>query len=150
MKHIFLSCMIGLILSVSPASAQNNEQLLGSIGTFTTVTVYNTYLIVGLIMDAHASGVYEAEVAGDLLAEQQGLMGEAGDRLEQLLRFGELKDPNDVRVIQDILSICKSLKSMSLTAARLVNAGYTDEGAEIYEAQREDTWGRIAALMGLE
>ena len=91
---IFLFLLTVSISSFSQTCEQRESKLLGAVGGFSAGTLYNSYIIIGMIWDGKTN--YDTANANKILGEQKNLSESLVETLEELKNGGYLKDRKSV------------------------------------------------------
>jgi hypothetical protein len=134
----------------SVVHAQCDQDVREAFGGISSVTVYNTYLTIGAIADAHVNDVYDAERVKELMNEQAAMLQSVIDMLSkcQTVKSDGLT-ADDVTYIKDLIACLKSLKEEALGLSDYAVTG-SEAGQTKYNTNRDQAWIQIKALMGIE
>jgi len=151
MKHLFALalCFSMVTFSSSRVNAQNIDNLLGTLGTLGAITMYNTYISIGAIIDGESSGGYDNAYAITLLDEQYGLMDKASEQMIALVDSKEIEDPTDVEYVQGMLEVYQGLREQAGYAS-LYLSDKSDANADQFNTRRDSNWARISSLLALD
>jgi hypothetical protein len=155
-----ISILSGLVLftgSIQAASQQttanqgatdNESFLLEAYASAYASLIYDIQVIVGVTADAYVYDAYSTDEVKQIVAEQKNLLKLQEDYTRQVLdRVSMVK--SDVQALHDILGCIDGLRSF-ISALEVYVDNPTDENANNFQTARQISWGRIAALLGLE
>jgi hypothetical protein len=132
-----------------PAAAADDPrgQLTETVGLLSGLYLYQTYLNIGLLADGKADGVYEEKAARAVLATVVTPL-DAVDR--QLARVGALAQTEaDRRAAERFRAIAGLLRRQGRELVAFWDSRRPADGAR-YEATRQEVWGQLNALLGLD
>jgi hypothetical protein len=134
----------------SVVHAQCDQDVREAFGGVSSVTVYNTYLTIGAIADAHVNDVYDAERVKELMDEQVTMLQTVIDLLSKCLVVKSNGLPaEDVVYVKDLIACLESLKSEADGLSYYAITG--NEASQLkYNTNRDQAWIQIKALMGIE
>ena len=135
------------------ASSQTCEQreakLLEALGSFSAGYLYNTYGMIGGIVDAYSKEAYTAKRVTELLDEQKNLVDNLAKTLSNLKDGGYLPDQQDKDYVVSANSILNGLKRQANLFETYMDVK-TDKSFNDYNDQRQKNWKEITKLMGLD
>ncbi|WP_430405759.1 hypothetical protein [Fluviicola sp.] len=96
----------------SIARAQCDMNVREAFGGVCSITIYNTYITIGAIADAHVHDVYDANRVKELMGEQTSMLQTVIGLLE---KCKEVKsnglEAEDVQFVKDLTACLESLKA---------------------------------------
>lgn len=147
-KTAFIVCF--LLLGIQPLLAQKGKDTaLKSVGAFSAIVLYNTYLAIGSIADAYEYGAYETEYVEELMQEQVATMDNLSETCDELLASGFLTDEADVHFVEEIQYALSLLKEQASALDYYLKADSEEAGSAFQEA-RSSAWEKISELLGIE
>ena len=134
----------------SIARAQCDADVREAFGGTASIAIYNTYLTIGAIADAHVNDVYDAARVKELMGEQTAMLQSVIDMLEKckVAKSNGLSE-DDVDYVKDLIACLQSLKK----EAQGLSDYATDQSEDAqtrYNTNRDKAWGQIKDLMGIE
>ena len=134
----------------SIARAQCDTDVREAFGGVSSITIYNTYITIGAIADAHIHDVYDADRVKGLMNEQVSMIQTVIGMLDKckVAKSNGLTE-DDVVYIKDLIVCLESLKA---EAQGLSDYAVTksEEAQTRYNTNRDKAWGKIKTLLGLE
>jgi hypothetical protein len=134
----------------SIAKAQCDTDVREAFGGVSSIMVYNTYITIGAVGDAHEKEVYDAEYVKGLMSEQTTMLQSA---IDLLAKCKEVKSngltSEDITYIKDLIACLESLKGEAQGLSDYV-ISKSEDALLIYNTNRKKAWNQIATLMGLE
>lgn len=134
----------------STLHAQCDADVREAFGGVSSITVYNTYLTIGAIADAHVGDVYDANRVKELMSEQTAMLQSVIDMLSkcQVVKSDGLT-ADDVLYVNDLIACLKSLKA---EAQGLSDYAITksEDAQLVYNTNRDTAWSQIKGLLGIE
>ncbi|WP_343635681.1 hypothetical protein [Fluviicola sp.] len=134
----------------STVKAQCDADVREAFGGVASITIYNTYLTIGAIADAHVNAVYDADRVKELMGEQTAMLQSVIDMLEKCkVAKSNGLSADDVEYVKDLIACLQSLKKEAQGLSDYV----IDQNADAqtrYNTNRDKAWDQIKALMGLE
>jgi hypothetical protein len=149
MKKLMAALLLLLSLQFGYAQNTDKDAALTSIGSLGAVALYNTYLSIGLMADAHASQVYDADYTHTLIDEQIGMMQSMKENLKELMASGFLTSEDDKAFASDMIA-CAGLLQDEAQAFKKYLSDLTEESANAYDTARLYAWDNIARLLDLD
>ena len=142
-----------ILLSISGfsmARAQCDADVREAFGGVSSITIYNTYLTIGAIADAHVHEVYDAARVKELMGEQTSMIQSVIGMLNKckVVKSDGLT-ADDVLYIKDLIACLESLKGEAQGLSDYANGG-GEEAQNRYNDKRDMAWIQIKALLGLE
>lgn len=143
---VFLFTLSGF----SVLRAQCDEDVREAFGGVSSVTIYNTYITIGAIADAHVSEVYDANRVKELMSEQTSMLQSVIAMLDKC----KVVKPNglteeDVQYIKDLIACLESLKAEAQGLSDYA-ISKSEDAQLVYNTNRDKAWGQIKTLLGLE
>lgn len=142
-----------ILLSISGfsmARAQCDADVREAFGGVASITIYNTYITIGAIADAHVHEVYDAERVKGLMGEQTSMLQSVIDMLTKckVVKADGLT-ADDVLYLRDLIFCLESLKA---EAQGLSDYAMTksEDAQNRYNTNRDKAWGQIKTLLGIE
>ncbi|MDF3028447.1 MAG: hypothetical protein K0S23_2754 [Fluviicola sp.] len=134
----------------SNLNAQCDTDVRAAFGGVSSIMIYNTYLTIGAIADAHVSEVYDAERVKALMDEQISMLQTVIESLEKCLVVkSNGLDAEDVLYVKDLIACLESLKGEADGLSYYAITG--NEASQLrYNTNRDDAWAQIKSLMGIE
>jgi hypothetical protein len=151
MKKILIAFCL-LIISVkgfTQTCEQREAKLLETLGSFSAGFLYNTYGMIGGIVDGYANNAYTAEKANTLVDEQKKITDNLAKVLDELNTGNFLNDKSDQDYVTTAINILKGLKSQIRFFQDYVKTKST-QSQDQYEQQRQKNWKDISKLMGID
>jgi hypothetical protein len=138
------------ISGFSVARAQCDADVREAFGGVSSITIYNTYLTIGAIADAHVNDVYDAARVKELMGEQTAMIQSVIDMLEKckVAKSNGLSE-DDVLYIKDLIACLKSLKGEAQGLSDYA-IDQSEDAQTRYNTNRDKAWGQIKELMGIE
>ena len=151
MKKWFVAVTALILSSVSfgQTCEQRETKLLEAVGSFSAAMLYNTYGVIGSIVDGYAHDAYQAERVNNLLDAQKKLMDNLVKVFEELKEGGILTAADDMNYATAAITIMKGLKLQAQFMLDYMKDN-TKKSQDAYDAQRTKNWKDISKLMGLE
>lgn len=134
----------------SIARAQCDADVREAFGGVSSISIYNTYITIGAIADAHVNDVYDAARVKELMGEQTAMIQVVIDMLEKCkVAKSNGLSADDVEYVKDLIDCLQSLKKEAQGLSDF--AADKSEGAQTrYTTNRDKAWGQIKDLMGLD
>lgn len=134
----------------STLQAQCDINVREAFGGVSSIMIYNTYITIGAIGDAHEKGVYDAEYVKGLMGEQTSMLQTA---IDLLAKCKEVKsnglEAGDIDYIKGLIKCLESLKGEAQGLSDYV-ISKSEDALLTYNTNRKKAWDQIATLMGLE
>lgn len=130
--------------------AQCDTDVREAFGGVSSITVYNTYITIGAIADAHVNEIYDAARVKELMGEQTAMLQAVIDMLEKckVVKSDGLS-ADDVVYVKDLIACLQSLKKEAQGLSDYATDG-SEDAQNRYNTNRDKAWDQIKALMGLE
>ncbi len=130
--------------------AQCDADVREAFGGVSSITIYNTYITIGAIADAHVNEVYDATRVKELMGEQTSMLQSVIDMLSKckVVKTDGLT-ADDVVYIKDLIACLESLKAEAQGLSDYAGSKSEDAQAR-YNSNRDKAWGQIKAILGLE
>lgn len=148
-KKLIFTLMLLLALHVSYAQTADKDAALTTVGALGAVALYNTYLSIGLMADAHVNEVYDTDYINTLIDEQIGMMQNVKENLKKLLASGFLTTEDDKAFASDMV-VCAGLLQDEAHAFKKYIGDLSEESANAYDTARLYAWDNIAKLLDLD
>lgn len=134
----------------SIARAQCDVDVREAFGGVSSITIYNTYLTIGAIADAHVNDVYDAARVKELMGEQTSMLQSVIDMLEKckVVKSNGL-NADDVEYVKDLIACLQSLKKEAQGLSDYA-ADQSADAQDRYNTNRDKAWSQIKALMGID
>jgi hypothetical protein len=133
----------------SIARAQCDIDVREAFGGVSSVTVYNTYITIGAIADAHVNDVYDGERVKNLMSEQTAMMQTVINMLAkcQVVKSNGLVE-DDISYIKDLIACLESLKEEAQGLSDYA-VSKSEDAQSRYNTNRDKAWSQIKALLDL-
>lgn len=130
--------------------AQCDADVREAFGGVSSITIYNTYITIGAIADAHVNEVYDAARVKELMGEQTAMLQAVIDMLEKckVVKSDGLS-ADDVVYVKDLIACLQSLKKEAQGLSDYATDG-SEDAQNRYNTNRDKAWDQIRDLMGLE
>jgi hypothetical protein len=134
----------------SVARAQCDADVREAFGGTASIMIYNTYITIGAIADAHVNDVYDAARVKELMGEQTVMLQSVIDMLEKckVVKSNGLSG-DDVEYVKELIICLQSLKKEAQGLSDYADTQSTD-AQNRYNTNRDKAWDQIKALMGIE
>jgi hypothetical protein len=149
MKSLFFSILCLFSLHFCQAQTDNTGKALEAIGAFGGATLYNTYVVVGMLADAYTGEVYEYDYASELVGEQINMLNNFKQTLNDLLSSGFLTDTDDQNFAREMIA-CADLLLAEANALDGYFYDPSDANADAFQTSRTNAWDKVAALLGID
>ncbi|HUX14575.1 MAG TPA: hypothetical protein VMW87_16220 [Spirochaetia bacterium] len=123
-----------------------SERALYTVGTVGSTQLYYTYLVLGLLGDSYAKGVYDKATTLSLVDEIKGLTGAAQQALSKLRGQGDITAEDD-KLLADMYDALDALGNQTEGLRSYVEA--KDDGTS-FQNYRLVAWKKISAILGIE
>lgn len=130
--------------------AQCDADVREAFGGVSSLTIYNTYITIGAIADAHVSEVYDANRVKELMGEQTSMLDAVIGMLEKCkVAKTDGLTADDVVYIKDLITCLEYLKSEAQGLSDYA-ISKSEEAQTRYNTNRDKAWEKIKSLLGLE
>ena len=149
MKKIYLWVM-GIMISIQILNANNSAEdtLLETCGVLSAQGIYVTYSAIGSLADGYASGVYDDEIATQMLDEYILMSESVNEQLNLLIRAGILSS-EDIGFVVELNNVYQLLIAEAQAFSDYIKT--KDQSyVYVYESNRKKAWNKIASLLGFE
>ncbi|MGV3612767.1 MAG: hypothetical protein ACO1N0_17535 [Fluviicola sp.] len=134
----------------SVARAQCDADVREAFGGTASIMIYNTYITIGAIADAHVNDVYDAARVKELMGEQASMMQSVIGMLDKCkVAKSNGLSADDVLYVEELIGCLESLKGEAEGLSDYANGG-GEEAKNRYNDNRDKAWGQIKSLLGLE
>ncbi len=123
-----------------------SERALYAVGTIGSTQLYYTYLVLGLLGDSYAKGVYDKSTALSLVDEIKNLTAASKEALTRLNGSGEITQ-QDSALLAEMSDALDALSTQADGLSAYVNE--KDNGAS-FQSSRQVAWKKISAILGIE
>lgn len=145
-----ITILLFTFFGFSAAKAQCDADVREAFGGVASITIYNTYLTIGAIADAHVNDVYDASRVKELMGEQTAMLQSVIDMLEKCkVAKSNGLSADDVDYVKDLIDCLQSLKKEAQGLSDYAGDQSTDAQTR-YNTNRDKAWSQIKTLMGLE
>ena len=148
MKYWLILSLYLLIASKASTQECREKELIRSMNTFTAPTVFNTYGLIGSIMDGFNTDAYKEEEAINLLKAQSTLLVSLSANLDSLVKRKILTNESDINYSNSISSVIMDLKRQSDLAIEYFSSR-SGKKRDAFIDQREKNWKSISKLMDI-
>jgi hypothetical protein len=129
-----------------PQNELQRERLLESVGSVSSIYLYQSYLNVGLIADAVKNDTYTKEEAAELLGTVVALLQTVDAQMQKLESIG--LDQEEVAAVKQVRSISGLIKSQTSLLQTHWKAG--DKGSlDRFLQVRHESWNELRDVLGL-
>lgn len=143
--------LVPLVRSADPPAAKPTDgasDVAGdTIGTLAGAYLNQAYMSVGILADAEANNVYEADEAQELLDVHLGLVTMVEEQLQKLAKSDGL-DKDDIATIATFIRIAGLIKAQGTVLNEIWNG--KNEKTEQWEKLREITGDELDKFFGEE
>lgn len=144
---ILLFAVLILVLQPAVKAQTGKDAALTALGGTCGALMYNTYLAIGATADGYNAEAYDVETVRALMEEQIGTIATLKDQFKSLINSGFLTNPSDKEYMQEITSTMSLLSTQATALRDYVDGNGT---ADAFETARQNSWAKIAELLGLE
>lgn len=123
-----------------------SERALYAVGTIGSTQLYYTYLVLGLLGDSYAKGIYDKSTALSLVGEIKNLTAASKAALASLHGSGEITE-QDSALLAEMSDALDALSTQADGLSAYVDA--KDDGAS-FQTSRQVAWKKISAILGIE
>nr|WP_294862507.1 hypothetical protein [uncultured Fluviicola sp.] len=130
--------------------AQCDVDVREAFGGISSITIYNTYITIGAIADAHVNDVYDAPRVKELMGEQTTMLQSVIVMLEKckVVKSNGL-NADDVEYIKELITCLESLKAEAQGLSDYAETKSEDAQTR-YNTNRDEAWSHIKTILGLE
>ncbi|TSJ46655.1 hypothetical protein [Fluviicola chungangensis] len=145
-----LALLFFAFFGLSTVKAQCDTEVREAFGGVSSITIYNTYITIGAIADAHVNEVYDAARVKELMGEQTSMLQAVIDMLDKckVVKSNGLS-ADDVEYVKDLIVCLQSLKAEAQGLSDYA-ATQSEDAQNRYNTNRDKAWSEIKTLMGLE
>ena len=130
--------------------AQCDTDVREAFGGVSSLTIYNTYITIGAIADAHVNEVYDANRVKELMGEQTAMLQSVIGMLDKckVAKTDGLTE-DDVTYIKDLIVCLEYLKAEAQGLSDYA-ISKSEDAQTRYNTNRDKAWEKIKGLLGLE
>lgn len=146
MRRHRLLVMLLVVLTVSFATAQEEDPALFAVGALGASNLYNAYFLLGTLADGYATDAYTADFTDELARDVIGLSESATEVLEEMLSSPGLS-PSDAQLIERMADAHELLINQ---AWGLISYVEDQNDTQDWFRYRRLSWEAIRELLDLE
>lgn len=146
---MILSLLCGIVLSLNSFS-QCDENVRAAFGGISAISLYNTYITIGLIGDNFANETYSAEKVKGFMDEQVTMINSVYDMFAKCQEASPTGlSEEDVVYLKSMMLCLKHLRNQAQGLGNYVQSN-SDDDLKQYSENRDSAWTLIEELLGLE
>ncbi len=130
----------------TPPEQPAADRALYAVGNLGSTQLYYTYMLLGILGDSYAKGVYDKQTALSLLGEVTNLTKLSKDALGSLQGKGDLTK-DDETLVSDMNDALDALLTQAEGLSEYVDG--KDDGSR-FQSSRKAAWQKISTILGLE
>ncbi len=146
-----LLALLVLVFGLQPLThAQCDVNVREAFGGISAVSLYNTYITVGIIADNYSNETYDANRVVTFMDEQIGMIKSVSEMLSKCTKPTKTGlTADDCEYIKDMIKCLEYLQNEAQGLKNYVNST-ADSDLTFYDTNRKKAWEMISKLLGLE
>lgn len=149
MKKFLLLVLLSVGLGQA-SQAQCDLNVREAFGGISAISLYNTYITIGIIADNYSNETYEASRVVTFMDEQIGMIKSVNEMLSKCTKPSKTGlSADDCEYLKDMIQCLQYLQNEAQGLKDYVNSN-SDADLTFYDTNRKKAWEMITDLLGLD